>query len=305
MTVSHRPADLLPVPAVEWVTLGAVLGCYAVWAGALWGGGAVPWLSWGAVTLALAFHSSLAHEALHGHPFRNTRANTALIWPPIGLLVPYARFRDLHLAHHRDANLTDPYDDPESNYLDPEVWTRLPGWLRAVLRLNNTLAGRILIGPAIGQAVFMAGELRLIRAGAPGIAAIWARHLAGVAGILGLVALSPMPVWAYLLAAYAASGLLRIRTFAEHRAHEAARGRTVIIEDRGPLAFLFLFNNLHVVHHMHPGVPWYRLPGLYRQGRARYLSVNDGYVFASYGALFRAHLLRAKDPVPHPLWRRR
>ncbi len=36
----------------------------------------------------------------------------------------------MHMAHHRDAILTDPYDDPESNYLDPAVWARLPRPLR-------------------------------------------------------------------------------------------------------------------------------------------------------------------------------
>ena len=77
---------------------------------------------------------------------------------------------------------------------------------------------------------------------------------------LWLLAVGAMPVWAYLLAAYLGWSLLKIRTFLEHRAHEAARARTVIIEDRGPLALLFLNNNFHVVHHMHPGVPWYRLP---------------------------------------------
>ena len=62
-----------------------------------------------------------------------------------------------------------------------------------------------------------------------------------------------MPVWAYLLAAYLGWSLLKIRTYLEHRAHEAARARTVVIESRGPLALLFLNNNFHVVHHMHPG----------------------------------------------------
>jgi fatty acid desaturase len=41
--------------------------------------------------------------------------------------VPYLRFRDTHLAHHHDPNLTDPYDDPESNFQDPAVWARTPG----------------------------------------------------------------------------------------------------------------------------------------------------------------------------------
>jgi fatty acid desaturase len=76
----------------------------------------------------------------------------------------------------------------------------------------------------------------------------------------------------------------------------------VIIEDRGVLALLFLNNNLHAVHHMHPNVPWYRLPTLYRGGKERFQAVNEGYVYRSYGAIFRRYFLKAKDPVPHPLW---
>lgn len=95
---------------------------------------------------------------------------------------------------------------------------------------------------------------------------------------------------------------MKIRTFLEHRAHETAQGRTVVIEDTGPLAFLFLNNNLHIVHHMHPGVPWYALPRLYRARRAEFLAANDGYFYRNYLQIFRNYLLRAKDPVPHPLW---
>jgi fatty acid desaturase len=123
-----------------------------------------------------------------------------------------------------------------------------------------------------------------------------------VAVVLGWVWAAPMPLWAYLLAVWLGIALLKIRTFLEHRAHEKASGRTVIIEDRGPLALLFLNNNLHVVHHMHPEVPWYRLPALYAARRDHYLRRNGGYVYPSYGQIFRDYLWRAKDPVPHPLW---
>lgn len=288
---------------VEWPTLALLAGCYAGWAVA------VLWLSAHALPLAVvaagvaaALHASLQHEAIHGHPFADARANAALVWPPLTLLVPYARFRDTHLAHHRDAVLTDPYDDPESNYLDPAVWARLPRWLRAVLRVNNTLAGRILIGPAVGTATFVAGDLRSARRDGR-VRRGWLWHVPAAGAVIGVVAASPMPLWAYGGAAYLALSLLKIRTFLEHQAHAAARGRTVIVEDRGPLALLFLNNNLHVVHHMHPRVPWYRLPALYRRDPARYLGVNGGYRYRSYAEVFRRYLLRAKDPVPHPLWR--
>ena len=127
-------------------------------------------------------------------------------------------------------------------------------------------------------------------------------HLPPLAAVFVVVAASPMPLWAYLVAAYAGNALIRIRTFLEHRAHSVARGRSVIIEDRGPLALLFLNNNLHAVHHMHPSVPWYSLPELYRDKRERFLAANDGYRYASYAEVFRRHFLRAKDPVPHPLY---
>lgn len=97
---------------------------------------------------------------------------------------------------------------------------------------------------------------------------------------------------------------MKIRTFLEHQAHDRARGRTAIVEDRGPLAMLFLNNNLHVVHHMHPRVAWYDLPRLYADNRTHYQTRNGGYVFASYGEIFRRYLWRRKDPVPHPIWRR-
>ena len=132
----------------------------------------------------------------------------------------------------------------------------------------------------------------------------WPLHLPVMAAMLALVAASPMPVWAYLLAAYLGLSLLKLRTFLEHQAHARASGRSVIIEDRGPLAFLFLNNNLHVVHHMHPDVPWYALPGVYRARKDHYLRRNGGYLFRSYGQIFRLYLWRAKDPVPHPLWPR-
>jgi fatty acid desaturase len=111
-----------------------------------------------------------------------------------------------------------------------------------------------------------------------------------------------MPVWAYLVAAYVGTALLKIRTYLEHRAHEAARARTVIIESRGPFSLLFLNNNFHVVHHMHPAVAWYKLPAMYAARKEHYQRRNEAYVYPSYTEIFRRYLFAAKDPVPHPIW---
>lgn len=290
---------------IEWPTLALLALCYAVWGLALWVLAPVSlWLAVPVAAWAIAQHSSLSHEAIHGHPFRRAWLDALLVAPALALVIPYLRFRDTHLAHHHDADLTDPYDDPESNYLAEGTWRRLPRWLRAVLRFNNTLGGRLLVGPVVGQVAFMAADWRAARAGDARVALGWLLHLPAAGVVLWAVALSPMPVWAYLGAAYLGLSLLKIRTFLEHQAHEKARGRTVVIEDRGPLALLFLNNNLHVVHHAHPRVPWYRLPRVYRANPGRYLGMNGGYRYRSYAEVFRRHLLRAKDPVPHPFLRR-
>ncbi|MFV2052082.1 fatty acid desaturase [Aliiroseovarius sp. YM-037] len=281
-----------------------MIGCYALWMlGTTWLAAVFLPLGWVATCVAIALHSSLQHEVLHGHPFRSRRLSEAMVFPAIGLAIPYMRFRDTHLAHHRDSILTDPYDDPESNYLDPVVWQTLPGWKRFALSFNNTLMGRMLIGPIVSQWVFVKSDLRKIKGGDRAALAGWLWHVPGIALVLTwLITVGAMPFWAYLLAAYGGLSLLKIRTFLEHQAHEKARGRTVVIEDRGPLAALFLNNNYHVVHHMHPAVPWYRLPALYQANRDRYLNRNDGYRYRSYGEVFRRYLFRAKDGVAHPLW---
>ncbi len=290
--------------AIEWPTVFLFTVTYALWGAGttlLWP--LAPMLAILATGLAIAQLSSLAHEVLHGHPFRSQFLSEALVFPGTGLFIPYLRFKDTHLVHHNDPALTDPYDDPESNFFDPAAWARLSAPMQAVLRVNNTLLGRMLIGPVIGTAVFLANDLRLALKGDARVYLAWALHLAGVALVFWwLLDVGEMPVWAYLVAVYIGTSLLKIRTYLEHRAHEAARARTVIIESRGPLSLLFLNNNFHVVHHMHPAAAWYKLPALYAARKEHYQRRNEAYVYRSYTEIFRRYLFTPKDPVPHPVW---
>lgn len=288
----------------EGPTLLLLALTYALWLWAISGLWQVsPLLAVLLAALCATQHSSLQHEALHGHPTRYEALNHLLVFLPIGFFYPWLRFRDTHLAHHFDPALTDPWDDPESNYLDPGVWQALPRWRQALLRLNNTLAGRMLLGPLIGWLSFIAGDLRLIRAGDRRVRLGWMLHGAGLVLVLALLwSLGGMGVWPWLISCYLAAAILKIRTFLEHRAHAAFRARTVVVEDRGPLAFLFMNNNLHVVHHMHPSLPWHRLPKVYAGKKQHYLRRNEQYLYQSYAGIFRRYFLRAKDPVPHPVW---
>jgi fatty acid desaturase len=290
--------------ATEWPTVIVFVLTYLVWGLAttlIWQWS--PVLSVLVTAVAIAQYSSLTHEVLHGHPFRNQTLSEALVFPGITVFVPYLRFKDLHLKHHHDPTLTDPYDDPESNFQEPAVWERRSRPVRSALSFNNTLFGRMLFGPALSAWALVTGDLRDGLRGDRRVILAWALHLPGLALVLWwLVAVGSMPVWAYVLAAYLGWSLLKIRTFLEHRAHEAARARSVVIESRGPLSLLFLNNNYHVVHHMHPGLAWYRLPAQYFGNRDHYLRRNEGYVFRNYTEIFRSFLFRQKDPVAHPIF---
>ncbi len=286
-----------------WPTLLLLGLTYLVWALATLGAETFGlWLAVPLIALALTQHSSLQHEILHGHPFARQGLNLALVAPALGLLIPYGRFRDQHLAHHHDPVLTDPYDDPETNYLDPQVWDRLGPLTRCLLTANNTLLGRIVLGPLIGLACLWRADLRAVLRGEARVARAYAWHALAVAPVaLWLATLATVPLWAYGLACWAALGILRIRTFLEHRAHERSGARSVIIEDRGPLSILFLNNNFHAVHHAHPNLPWHRLPAEYARRRSAFLRRNGGYRYRSYAQVFGLYLLAPKDPVAHPI----
>jgi len=154
----------------------------------------------------------------------------------------------------------------------------------------------------IGLLCFYKGDMRALFQGDRAVGKAYVVHIAALIPWLWIIqAHTSLSVWAYALAAWLALSLLRVRTFLEHRAHQEVAARTAIVADRGLLAFLFLNNNLHVVHHRHPRAPWYRLPELYRTGANRYHECNGGYVYKNYAAVFQKYLWRRKDPVPHPL----
>lgn len=294
------------VRTFEWPTLVVLACCYAVWFAATWGNASL-----GPILLVLflaplvTLHSSLQHEALHGHPTRSNSLNEAMVFLPLGLLFPYRRFKALHLRHHNDAALTDPYDDPESFYYAIADWHRLPAWVQKVLDFNNTFLGRFTIGPLVMFVGFVGRDMQLIQGGDRQVARAWLLHIAGVVVVLGwAVGVCGIPAWLYAASAYVGLSILNLRTFAEHQAHETLGGRTVIVEASPLFGLLFLNNNLHYVHHEHPRVPWYRLPELYRAHKAAFQAANESYSFRGYGEMIRRYLFRSKAPVPHPFLRR-
>lgn len=289
----------------EWPTLVALASCYFVWFGLAFHGEFLnPALVAILLGLTTTFYWSLVHEAIHGHPTPSRKFNELLVAIPLGWIYPVTRFRETHLDHHQTGELTDPFDDPESWYMAEGDWLNTQAWMRQILNFNNTLFGRLLIGPLITVPRFVAAELNIIRSGgekAHELIRNWIWHgllctmLAGL-----LLTYSSIPVWCFIVAAYLGTSLLLIRTFLEHQASEEYGERTVIIEASCPIAFLFLYNNLHCVHHAKPGVAWFRLPKLYRQQREHFVSENNGYVYRSYIQVICKYFFTMKEPVMHP-----
>ena len=253
-------------------------------------------------TYCAALHVSLQHEVLHGHPTGNRLINEALVFPTPALWLPYHRYKRLHLAHHNDENLTDPRLDPESYYLLPEQWSELTGIRRTLFSINQTLAGRMLIGPAVSIIRFWSSEFRDIAKGNRETARAWAWFaVAAAITITYVVWICGMPLWQYLLLiAYPGISLALVRSYCEHRAAEMVDHRTIIVEASPFWSLLFLNNNLHVVHHSHPTLAWYKIPAIYRAERDRLIARNDGYLMRGYGEIFARYFVRAKEPISYP-----
>ncbi len=290
------------IAKVEWPTIAIIVAVYSVLAALVWFHASIPWwviLPVGAYAACL--QSSLQHEVLHGHPTRNRFINEALVFVAPHLWLPYGRYRDTHLAHHNDLNLTCPMQDPESYYLLPDDWSAMPGAKRALYQFNNTLFGRMLIGPTVGVVRFWSAEFLAIWHGDHKIIKCWVLYFVSCFLVLSFVVWAGMPIWKYiLLIAYPAISLALVRSFCEHQAAENLGARTIVVEASPFWSLLFLNNNLHIAHHDRPSLPWYKLPAFYRGQRADFLAKNDNYLMHGYREIFRRYFFSAKEPVAYP-----
>jgi fatty acid desaturase len=292
--------------AVEAPTVLLILIAYGGWLLVTADYGRWPlWIVAPAAAVLLTLHGSLQHEIIHDHPTRWSNINRLLGMVPLSLWLPFERYRQNHLEHHIDERLTDPLDDTESFYWTPEDWARLQPISRVLLRMQQTLAGRVLIGSAWRIVAFLSGELRAVIRNEKRARAIWIEHLLWcVPVILWLTLVCRMPLWIYVVGmVIPANGLVLIRSFAEHRAHPDPRQRIALVERAWLLGPLFLFNNLHALHHEAPAIPWYEYNARYRVDRDRLIAQNGGLVYSTYFEVAGRFLFRSHDVLLHPTGR--
>lgn len=288
----------------EWVTLGLIFGCYGLWliAGLLW---TTPFWFFSLIALPVlaAFQTSLQHETIHGHPTPSSPLNELLVSLPLAVVFPYRRYRDLHLKHHRDEHLTDPFEDPESYFWAPDQVRRMNDFQRLIFALNNTLLGRIVIGPILTIIGFTRTETKRLQVNETGVRLAWALHLPGLIALALIITnLFQMPLWTYaLFVVYPALSLTAMRAYAEHQAAENVGARSAVVEAHPFWSLLYLNNNLHIVHHASPATPWYDIPKLYTDRRQQFLTANENTLFLGYRDIWKRFAFQIKQPVEHPI----
>jgi fatty acid desaturase len=291
---------------VEWPTVTVGLGVFGGWFGVTSFHRSLPSV---VVIVALgtllAWSSSFQHELLHGHPTPWRRLNDALGHFTFELWLPYGQYKRSHLRHHRDEFLTDPLEDPESYYTSIAKWRGLARPMRTLLWMNRTLLGRLVIGPLLAVPAYLAGQARQVATGnnAPGegnARRTWLIHSVFVALTLAWLVQVEMVWWHYGLAIWIAQSYIKLRSFAEHRWMPDGTLRTSTVASRGPLALIFLNNNLHTAHHSNMTVAWYRLPR-YSDEIGAVVAANQGSgSFRNYFTIARLYLVRPFDQPVYP-----
>lgn len=286
---------------MNWALLMVI---YAAWGLVTWFHQAIPlWVLAPLGALLIAWHGSFQHEAVHGHFSSRRWLNDLIAAPPLALWLPYPIYRRTHRAHHNPNILTDPRRDPESFYVDRASWQRLSAPRRRLLIWHNTLSGRLLLGPFLIIAQFLASEIRALRSGDRRNLGAWLLHLPATGIVLvWVLTVADMPLLTYAgCFVLPGLGVTLIRSFAEHRAAYTPGERTAIVEAGPFFSLLFLNNNLHFAHHKRPDLPWQDLPAYYRRDRDRLLEENGGLCYpGGYREIARRFIARPVDRPAHP-----
>ncbi len=291
-------------PSGEWRSWLLIPTVYGTWIVA-----ASAWSALGPVagtallTLATCWFMSLQHELIHGHPSRDRRVNRLFGLAPLAVWYPYELYRSSHLAHHRDALLTEPGIDPESNYISEADYLALPACIRPLWIAQRTALGRVLLGPPMMIVPTWLDILRRPLRGDCSQCGSWALHLALLAAMLwGLDRWAGIDPLRYVLTVGCpALGLAMLRSFYEHRPAQSPAHRVVVNEAGLFWRVLYLNNNYHAVHHERPDLPWYLVRKFYLAHRADVLRRNGGFVVPGYLSLIGRYALTTIDSPIHSM----
>ena len=255
-----------------------------------------PWLAVPFLSVLGAWHLSMQHEVLHGHPFKNQFLNDLIGGIPVTLWIPFLAFKKDHHEHHL-SDLTNPALDNESYYVSQEQWDRAGRIRRAAWTANRTILFRMFVWTIVSTITYVLSVLKRAVRGEKGDRLAVTLHVVGVAFVVYLVSLSSMPLWQFALGTvYGGRILNAIRPFPEHKYQSGVETRTAMIMAGPIMSLLMLNNNLHVAHHEEPGVPWYRYDNLMQRVNAVERARAAGILYeGGYAEVFRKFSFKPVD----------
>jgi fatty acid desaturase len=295
--VQEPRRNILKSPG-DWRTLVIAVLVYGGWLATVFLHKQMPWwATFALLTWFGAWHLSLQHELVHGHPFRNSKLNAALASLSLTMWVPFLSFKRDHISHH-NSTLTHPKLDTESYYSMPEQWQHSGRFLRSIYWANRTIAFRLTVWSVFSTVqYFFADAWRAIR-NVDNARSAWVLHIPGLIAVTYIVNnLAGMSMIEYLIGGvFASHSLNMMRSFAEHKTLGDESTRTAMIDAGRVMSLLMLNNNLHIAHHDEPSAPWYKVPEVAERLNAFERAQKiDALYKGGYGELLRRFTFKPYD----------
>ena len=248
-----------------------------------------PWLTIPVLSVLGAWHLSMQHETIHGHPFRHVWLNDLIGSIPVTLWIPYFSFKKDHIEHHQ-SDLTHPGLDNESYYVSPEAWESAGKLRKAAYWANRTILFRMFVWTIVSTVTYLWSTIRLMLRGDKQTWFAMSTHVAGLVLVVYFVrSVAEMPLWQFALGTtYGGRILNAIRPFPEHKYQSDTEVRTAMVMAGPFMSLLMLNNNLHVAHHEEPGVAWYEVPNMSARVNAVERAREAGLLYeGGYAEVFR------------------
>jgi ring-1,2-phenylacetyl-CoA epoxidase subunit PaaE len=268
LSVKRIPNPEEPVPAVAWPTLGLLVVGLAMWGGSTALALADVWPLWvstpiNAVASYLLF--TVAHDAGHNAASSNRMLNDLMGRLAVPFFAPHAGFltwRFIHMQHHRFTNHADGRDPDHYTMRGPK-WQMPLRWITIDLWYMVFYLPKLRDRPRreqVEEVVSISAFIALV------VAAIVTGYVPEL--LLLLVVPCRLAVlflgWAFDYLPH--NGL-------HHKPEEDKLKTTrVRVGAERLLSPTLLYQNYHLVHHLHPVVPFYRYLRVWRRNEGSYLA---------------------------------
>ncbi len=268
--MSRIPDPGEPVPRVAVPTLALLVASLALWisSSVLYLEGTLPW--WATIPLnALASYLAftVSQDAAHHAAASNRRVNRLMGTLATPLFAPHACFptwRFIHMQHHRFTNHTDGAD-PDHFTMDGPVWQRPLRWITVDLHYMLFYLPRMGSRPRgerIEEIVTLAALVAII------VAAIATGHLVDLLVVLIVPCRLAILYLAWAFDYLPHNGLHDTPTEDRLRTTRNRVGRERLLTP------VLIYQNYHLVHHLHPLIPFYRYLVVWRRNEETYLEGN-------------------------------